>query len=112
MEFLDNSVIHRPTSQATKFSETPDKTKLPHYNSLPSIMKKEDRPQNVLNLDDEHQKREDTEMEKQTKDMLPERGDKFMQWSSDNQDSMTLVKGYFQQWITTPDNYRSIIQVC
>jgi len=116
VEFLDNTVIHRPNSQVTKFSESSEKLKLPHYQSIPSIGAKEDpvihKTQNVLNLEEEHQKLpQDAEIDKRTKDMIPEREDKFTPWGHDNQDSMTLVKGFFQQWIPTPDNFRSLIQV-
>ncbi|OWF36041.1 amyloid protein-binding protein 2-like [Mizuhopecten yessoensis] len=115
VEFLDNTVIHRPTSQATKFSETMDKRRLPHYEPVPPIIKEnknQSNPQNVLNLDDERREAPpDQEMEKQTKDMIPERGDKSTPWNQDNQDSMTLIKGFFQQWVPTPDNFRSLLQV-
>ena len=56
VDFLDNTVIHRPTSQQTKFSDQPGPRgggmKLPKFEPLPSI-KAESRTQNVLNLDDE-----------------------------------------------------------
>ncbi|XP_060082100.1 amyloid protein-binding protein 2-like [Ylistrum balloti] len=115
VEFLDNTVIHRPTSQTAKFSETMDKRRLPHYNPVPPIIKdskNQSKPQNVLNLDEERRGAPpDQEMEKQTKDMIPERGDKLTPWNQDNQESMTLVKGFFQQWVPTPDNFRSLLQV-
>ncbi|XP_069127253.1 LOW QUALITY PROTEIN: amyloid protein-binding protein 2-like [Argopecten irradians] len=115
VEFLDNTVIHRPTSQTTKFSESMDKRRLPHYDPVPPITKDnkdKSKPQNVLNLDDERQGvSQDREIEKQAKDMAPERGDKLTPWNQDNQDSMTLVKGFFQQWVPTPDNFRSLLQV-
>lgn len=121
VEFLDNTVIHRPTSQNSRFSGSDASSmKLPHYEPLPMIHDKEPRksiPQNVLNLESERHKgtvmaaKEDYTAEKGVRDVVPEREDKMIPWSSDQMDSMTLVKGFFQQWVTTPDNFRSLIQV-
>lgn len=114
VEFLDNTVIHRPTSQMTKFSESSDNRSLPHYHAIPPIINNNEssKPQNVLNLEQERREAPpDQEMEKRTKDMVPEHGDKVTPWNQDNQESMTLVKGFFQQWVPTPDNFRSLLQV-
>ncbi|CAG2217003.1 unnamed protein product [Mytilus edulis] len=121
VEFLDNTVIHRPTSQNSRLSGSDASSmKLPHYEPLPMIHDKEPRksiPQNVLNLESERHKgtvmaaKEDYTAEKGVRDVVPEREDKMIPWSSDQMDSMTLVKGFFQQWVTTPDNFRSLIQV-
>jgi hypothetical protein len=92
--------------------------KLPHYPSLPAIndknTKKAPCTQNVLNLDNERQKessKEEYSAEKGARDTVPEREDKLIPWNADQLDSMTLVKGFFQQWVSTPDNFRSLIQV-
>ena len=39
--------------------------------------------------------------------------DKFSVWSGkfERSNSLTLIKGYFQQWIPTPDNFSSLIVV-
>ena len=116
VEFLDNTVIHRPTSQTSKFSSTSNNSsmKLPHYQALPEIGGKDEKSkkkaQNILRLDDDRRKVEESE-EKGTRDTLPEREDKMVGWSADGNQSMTLVKGFFQQWVLTPDSYRSLIQV-
>jgi hypothetical protein len=119
VEFLDNTVIHRPTSQQSRFSGSDTSSmKLPHYPSLPAIndknTKKAPCTQNVLNLDNERQKessKEEYSAEKGARDTVPEREDKLIPWNADQLDSMTLVKGFFQQWVSTPDNFRSLIQV-
>ena len=79
--------------------------KLPHYQPLPTITSV--GAQNVLNLDEER-KQEDEMVLKELKE-----DDKYSVWSGkfETQDSLTLVKGYFQQWISTPENFRSLIVV-
>lgn len=116
VEFLDNTVIHRPTSQQSRFSGSDASSmKLPHYQPLPSISKEQKKslPQNVLILDDRQKDpaKEEYTAEKGVRDNAPEKEDKMVPWSSDKMESMTLVKGFFQQWVTTPDNFRSLIQV-
>ena len=102
VEFLDNTVIHRPQSQGSRFGElalSRDSMKLPRYQPLPTI--ESTGAQNVLNIDDER-KQEDERVLRE-----------FSIWSGkfDTTDSLTLVKGYFQQWISTPENFSSLIVV-
>lgn len=121
VEFLDNTLIHRPTSQSSRFSDVNTalrkvSMKLPHYQPLPPIKYQEhsEGSQNVLNLEEEQKAgyagHDDSELEKGTHDNYPEHEDKVSVFSQ-KLESMTLVKGYFQQWIQTPDNFRSLIQV-
>ncbi|KAK3089774.1 hypothetical protein FSP39_006404 [Pinctada imbricata] len=117
VEFLDNTVIHRPTSQASKFSASSSTSsmKLPHYQPLPEISNEEKskrRTQNVLKLDEDRKKPPmyDGE-EKGARDTVPERDDKMVGWVEISSQTVTLVKGFFQQWVSVPDNYRSLIQV-
>ena len=45
---------------------------------------------------------------------VDEKAEPFSMWSGQfekTNESMTLVKGYFQQWIPTPDNFRSLLVV-
>lgn len=121
VEFLDNTLIHRPNSQSSRFSDVSASLqrvsmKLPHYQPLPRIKYQEDSEgsQNVLILEEEQKAgyvgRDDSELEKGAHDHNPENEDKVSVFSQ-KLESMTLVKGYFQQWIQTPDNFRSLIQV-
>ena len=108
VEFLDNTVIHRPQSQGGKFGElqlTSDSMRLPHYQALPNITSS--GAQNVLNLEEERKQEEEMVM----KELREE--DKFSVWSGkfERSNSLTLIKGYFQQWIPTPDNFSSLIVV-
>lgn len=114
VDFLDNTVIHRPDSQQSKFSDvqSPRKgsLKLPKFDPLPSI-KSGGKPQNVLNLDEErkHEEKEDNIL----KD-IEEKEERYPTWSVDKErtsDAVTLVKGYFQQWVPTPENFRSLLTV-
>ncbi|XP_052277538.1 uncharacterized protein LOC127876389 isoform X2 [Dreissena polymorpha] len=114
VDFLDNTVIHRPNSQQSKFSELPnprkDSFKLPKYDPLPNI-KANGQAQNVLILDDE---RKQDEKEDNSLREVDEKDEKISMWSGTfekTNDSVTLVKGYFQQWIPTPDNFRSLLTV-
>ncbi|KAL3868968.1 hypothetical protein ACJMK2_041713 [Sinanodonta woodiana] len=118
VEFLDNTLIHRPNSQSSRFSDVNTahrkvSMKLPHYQPLPPIKYQEvsEGSQNNLNLEEEQKTRhDDSELEKGAHDNNPEHEDKVSLYSQ-KLESMTLVKGYFQQWIQTPDNFRSLIQV-
>ena len=108
VEFLDNTVIHRPQSQGSKFGElqlSRDSMKLPHYQPLPTITSL--GAQNVLNLDEERKQEDEMVMKELRED------DKFSVWSGkfERTNSLTLIKGYFQQWIPTPDNFSSLIVV-
>lgn len=150
VEFLDNTVIHRPTSQAGKFSEIHKqnkKMKYPRYNPLPEINERNMLP-NVLNLEHEKTIEEDkvsighlesdfdkasmlggdsqVEHEKvlvgsadihlvdhdriSVWDRNNEKGDhgnvSLSVSGGDSQKHMMLVKGFFHQWIPTPDNFR------
>ncbi|XP_070194684.1 amyloid protein-binding protein 2-like isoform X2 [Littorina saxatilis] len=108
VEFLDNTMIHRPTSQAGKFSETEsranNKIQYPRYKALPLISKRQTEP-NVLNLEEEAAER--------PRDLLSVNNDidKMSLWSGESQKPMMLVKGFFHQWIPTPDNFRSLIDL-
>ena len=113
VEFLDNTVIHRPTSQQSKFADITsprrESRKLPHYKPLPSINPSSSQTQNVLNLDEERKQEEEPGLG----DIL-EKDEKFSLWTGKfekTHDAVTLVKGYFQQWIPTPDNFRSLLTV-
>ncbi|KAL8607182.1 hypothetical protein ACOMHN_009576 [Nucella lapillus] len=107
VEFLDNTVIHRPTSQAAKFSEaasSADKARYPRHQPLPHIR---ERPAetNVLRLDEEGEERGGG------RDLLGVAADleKMSLCSTDSHKPMMLVKGFFHQWIPTPDNFKSLI---
>ena len=109
VEFLDNTVIHRPQSQGSRFGElalSRDSMKLPHYQPLPTI--ESSGAQNVLNIDEERKQEDERVLRELRED------DKFSIWSGkfETTDSLTLVKGYFQQWISTPENFSSLIVVC
>ena len=113
VDFLDNTVIHRPTSQQSRFSEAPspgkDSLKLPKFEPLPSI-KSSGNPQNVLNLDDERKSDKDDNMLTE----IEEKDERYPTWTADKEkttDAVTLVKGYFQQWVPTPENFRSLLTV-
>ncbi|XP_052776013.1 uncharacterized protein LOC128213938 isoform X2 [Mya arenaria] len=114
VDFLDNTVIHRPTSQQTKFSEQlgnmKGSVKFPRFQPLPSISA-ESQAQNVLILDDggKQEDKEDNILRE-----VEEKEVRFPVWSGQfekTNDSVTLVKGYFQQWIPTPDNFRSLLVI-
>lgn len=116
VDFLDNTVIHRPTSQQSKFSEVQSPRrgsfKLPRFEPLPSI-KSTGCPQNVLNLDEER-KQEEREKEENVLKDIDEGDERVPVWSIDKEktsDAVTLVKGYFQQWVPTPENFRSLLTV-
>lgn len=102
VEFLDNTMIHRPTSQAGKFSEVESrasKVQYPRYQPLPQINERQSEP-NVLNLEEEGSERQ-RESVSVNMDL-----DKMSMWSGDSHKPMMLVKGFFHQWIPTPDNFR------
>lgn len=110
VDFLDNTVIHRPNSQQTKFSEVQSpRQKIPHYKPLPSIKSPGGETQNVLNVEEERKKEEEKVLRE-----IEETEEKYPTWSGNfekTNDAVTLVKGYFQQWIPTPDNFRSLLSV-
>lgn len=111
VEFLDNTVIHRPMSQSSKFSSSTASLKLPHYEPLPEISKQEQERSMGRNIPGKKRSEEEEVMtEKGARDNAPEREDK-VSVSHDKPQTMTLVKGFFQQWVTTPDNFRSLLQV-
>ena len=111
VEFLDNTVIHRPMSQSSKFSSSTASLKLPHYEALPEIPKGiQGRGQGPNYQGKKGLEEAELMMEKGARDNLPERDDKGSV-SHDKPQSMTLVKGFFQQWVTTPDNFRSLLTV-
>lgn len=65
--------------------------------------------QNVLNVEEERKKEEEKVLRE-----IEETEEKYPTWSGKfekTNDAVTLVKGYFQQWIPTPDNYRSLLTV-
>lgn len=102
VEFLDNTMIHRPTSQAGKFSEVESrasKMQYPRYQPLPQINERQSEP-NVLNLEEEGSERPRESMS------VNMELDKMSMWSGDSHKPMMLVKGFFHQWIPTPDNFR------
>ncbi|KAK7508427.1 hypothetical protein BaRGS_00000666 [Batillaria attramentaria] len=110
VEFLDNTMIHRPTSQAGKFSEVESRSKryprYPRYEPLPQISEKKTGP-NVLNLEEEWgQGLRQPSSSTQYFDV-----DKMSSVSGDSQKPMMLVKGFFHQWIPTPDNFRSLLEL-
>jgi hypothetical protein len=111
VEFLDNTVIHRPMSQSSKFSmnSSTHSLKLPHYEPLPEISKTEHQKTRGRNY--KRTEEEEMVMEKGARDNVPEKDDKGS-LSHDKPQTMTLVKGFFQQWVATPDNFRSLLQVC
>ncbi|KAL4236094.1 hypothetical protein ACF0H5_004480 [Mactra antiquata] len=113
VDFLDNTVIHRPTSQHGNFSDLQsprhDTLKLPRYNPLPSITA-DGQAQNVLNIEEERKKEE----EKVLREIEETEEQHYTMWDGKfekTNDAVTLVKGYFQQWIPTPDNFRSLLSV-
>ncbi|XP_053395005.1 amyloid protein-binding protein 2-like isoform X3 [Mercenaria mercenaria] len=110
VEFLDNTVIHRPNSQHTKFSEVESpRHKLPRYKPLPSIKSPDGEAQNVLNIEEERKQEEEKVLRE-----IEETEEKYPTWSGrfeKTNDAVTLVKGYFQQWIPTPDNFRSLLTI-
>lgn len=111
VEFLDNTVIHRPMSQSSKFSmnSSINSLKLPRYEPLPEISKSEQQKSRGTNYK-RRTEEEELMMEKGARDNAPEKDDK-VSLSHDKPQTMTLVKGFFQQWVATPDNFRSLLQV-
>lgn len=110
VEFLDNTMIHRPTSQAGKFSEVESRskryTRYPRYEPLPQISNKK-METNVLNLEEDwNQSVRQPSSAAQHLDV-----DKMATWSGDSHKPMMLVKGFFHQWIPTPDNFRSLLEL-
>lgn len=122
VEFLDNTVIHRPISQAEKFSDVGSrsvtngvsKAQYPRYDPLPQIIDKPTEP-DVLKLHDgdETSHSVDTKPTGQRSDFLSVNMDfdKKPLWSGETQKPMILVKGFFHQWIPTPENFRSLIDL-
>lgn len=111
VDFLDNTVIHRPNSQQSKFSDLhtsrKDKMKFPKFKPLPAI--KSSEAQNVLNIDAERKQEEDRVLKE-----VDEKDENFSLWGGKFEktyDAVTLVKGYFQQWIPTPDNFKSLLTI-
>ena len=103
VEFLDNTMIHRPTSQAGKFSDVESRTnkvQYPRYQPLPQISEKRQSETNVLNLDEEW-----GEKPRELMSVNMEL-DKMSLSSAGSHRPMMLVKGFFHQWIPTPDNFR------
>lgn len=65
--------------------------------------------QNVLNLEDERKQEEEKVLRE-----IEETEEHYTMWDGKfekTNDAVTLVKGYFQQWIPTPDNFRSLLSV-
>ncbi|XP_059177600.1 uncharacterized protein LOC131956962 isoform X2 [Physella acuta] len=91
VDFLDNTVIHRPSSQAGRFRES-RVPGLPHYPALPGI----------------HQNREEKE-NSANRDGAP--GWLVPNDSLQRPSNMTLVQGYFHQWLPTPDDFNSVIEI-
>uniref|UniRef100_A0A2C9LM96 CARD domain-containing protein n=1 Tax=Biomphalaria glabrata TaxID=6526 RepID=A0A2C9LM96_BIOGL len=108
VDFLDNTVIHRPTSQAGRFRYTNTQstrslppiysqtdqtsTTLQHYPPLPDIASKETS----------HEERTPNDLQN------PEKKDVKVKVGHQN---MTLVKGFFHQWLPTPDNFKSHLEI-
>ncbi|KAL5017202.1 hypothetical protein ScPMuIL_006791 [Solemya velum] len=114
VEFLDNIVIHRPDTQVSRFGNGIDhgSLRLPHYHQIPSIEPTQ-TTQNILNLEEDRKKigQYEDHQEKGAGDNGPERETKPPLPHLDNIQPVTLVRGFVQQWIPTPDNYRSLIQI-
>ncbi|XP_076463205.1 uncharacterized protein LOC143295408 isoform X2 [Babylonia areolata] len=109
VEFLDNTMIHRPTSQVGKFSDmesrASSKSQYPRYQPLPQINEKQPET-NVLKLDEDGGERA-RDLASVNTDMA----EKMSLTSVDSHKPMMLVKGFFHQWIPTPDNFKSLIDL-
>ncbi|XP_067661147.1 uncharacterized protein [Haliotis asinina] len=119
VEFLDNTVIHRPASQASRFSDIDKKVdtfQYPKYEPLPAITEKQGT-QNILYLGGTNTSVTEstfTETEKGTQNSnlsKPEVDDKTSVFSEESPESMTLIKGFFHQWVPVPDNFHSMIEI-
>ncbi|XP_071118973.1 uncharacterized protein [Haliotis cracherodii] len=118
VEFLDNTVIHRPASQASRFSDIDKKVvslQYPKYEPLPAITEKLGT-QNILYLEGTNTSSVLTESGKGTQDSNlskpeAEAEDKTSVWSEDSPESMTLIKGFFHQWVPIPENFHSLIEI-
>ncbi|GFR66122.1 amyloid protein-binding protein 2 [Elysia marginata] len=117
VDFLDNTVIHRPTSQAGRFRDSlPPGKVLRGLEPLPGVNEKETSDfKHYQRLPDIGYSQEESSIKltrrgsENTPGMDMEDG--FSILSLDSNRNMTLVKGFFQQWLPTPDNFRSLIDI-
>ncbi|GFN93231.1 amyloid protein-binding protein 2 [Plakobranchus ocellatus] len=117
VDFLDNTVIHRPTSQAGRFRDSmPPAQVLRGLEPLPGLKEK-------ATSDFKHYQRlpdiglsyeeSSTKLTRRGSENTPgmDLEDGFSILSLDSNRNMTLVKGFFHQWLPTPDNFRSLIEI-
>ncbi|XP_005092160.2 uncharacterized protein LOC101850538 [Aplysia californica] len=119
VEFLDNTVIHRPTSQVGRFRDSSyhknfrplsplhdgdqeNGKKLQRYQPLPSITHKTHRDDDGIKM---------YGLRASDGDIGADLEDGLSMLSVDSHRNMTLVKGFFHQWLPTPDNFRSLIEI-
>ncbi|XP_041359088.1 amyloid protein-binding protein 2-like [Gigantopelta aegis] len=113
LDFLDNTVIHRPSSQNTHFrspSQSED-IKYPKYEPLPAITEKNQAATVPENTGSDKDTNNDSDPERESSDDQPELDLESSGTSSNSQTSMnmTLIKGFIHQWVPTPDNFKSLI---
>uniref|UniRef100_A0A0B7A282 CARD domain-containing protein n=1 Tax=Arion vulgaris TaxID=1028688 RepID=A0A0B7A282_9EUPU len=118
VNFLDNTVIHRPTSQVSRFRDRPahdvqemttlprnieqsDQAKLPYYSALPEIEKQICPDSNKEKIDNSGN---NADLETDGENMQAK-------YPDDSHSTMTLVQGLFHQWLPTPENFRSLLDI-
>ncbi|KAH9509736.1 hypothetical protein Btru_044378 [Bulinus truncatus] len=113
VDFLDNTVIHRPTSQEGRFRFNNQQatrtlppilgqsdqtiTAIQHYTPLPEI-------ESQQKSDEEVNFASDVPQEGSYKENKTEK-------NKGGHQNMTLVKGYFHQWFPTPENFKSHLEI-
>ena len=111
LDFLDNTVIHRPSSQHTHFgcSSQAEMIKYLKYEPLPSINEKNRVTAMPENAGSEKDSNNDSDPERGSSDDQPELDLESSGTSSNSQASLTLIKGFIHQWVPTPDNFKSLV---
>ncbi|CAL1545014.1 unnamed protein product [Lymnaea stagnalis] len=112
VDFLDNTVIHRPTSQAGRFRDMKPQAipvrSLPPINGVENDVHPDVQRYSPLPNIDSRQSKDETNCELNTAKSTPGVEDVLALQKHRN---MTLVKGYFHQWLPTPENYKSVLDL-
>ncbi|XP_025109218.1 amyloid protein-binding protein 2-like isoform X2 [Pomacea canaliculata] len=114
VEFLDNTLIHRPSSQGDRLSEARNhdqQTKYPRFDPLPNISDIQKHPVDVLNVEKEKDESifikppsSESEFTKEVDTI-----NSSISLKKDSHRPMVLIKGLFHQWIPVPNNFRSLL---